>query len=349
MKMQAKLVTATGITVILDGKPYSVGTEHPNYNEILKTLKNDEVAKFLKLYGSSDVKVEPSYGIQATPSIVVGRSSVTYNGMPLHNVVVNRILDMQAINLDIKPITLFLEKLLTNPSKWCVDSLYKFMESKGLPITSNGNVLGYKVVTKDWKDKWTDTIDNSIGTQVPILDRFSVDDDRTKECSFGYHIGNLNYSGPNGSYYSKSAGDRIIIVEFSPADVVSVPENAAANKIRVVTYKVISEYKEDLDDTYSEYDSCEQGECDCCDICANCDETLNVCMCEETPLTIYDLTPGNKISFDYNNVEVHLKFEGRNKRYPDFIYGRLIAGTHYGLVGRSASFDKKFISNIKIL
>lgn len=318
MKLTNCIISDDGITTIINGKPYQVRNEHPNYEKILKTLKSKDGDEFLRLYNPVLPKVKPSKDFTVVESLVVGHGEVTYNGLPLHNSVTKRLVALQEQGHDTAPLAKFLVKLLKNPSAWCVEALYKFMESKGLPITEDGNVCGYKCVTHNYMDKHSGKFDNSVGKSHSIP-RNTVDDDRTKQCSYGFHIGNLEYSLPNKGFHSP--GDRVVICEFSPEDVVAVPNEAAANKIRVCNYKVISEYKQDLPDTF-----------------------LN--------LSVQDLIHGDKINFDSIEVDcnVTMKFEGISSRsnYTK-MYGRLLSGTEYGEPGRSATFLISSISNLKKL
>lgn len=323
MKFDAKLITEDGISCIIGGKPYNVGTEHPKYKEIEKTLRGQDADKFLSLVQ----KIQPikinKCNFACTESVCVGEYEVTYKGEPIHNTVTERLIALNNEGHDVLPLSLFLEKLLKNPSKWCVDALYTFLEAKGLPITEDGDVLAYKVVDVDWMDKYSGTISNKIGTahEVP---RNTVDDDRTKQCSYGFHVGDLTYSGPNGSYRGP-ASDRTLIVKFSPEDVVAVPEEADAQKIRVCKYTVMSEYKE-LPNTF-------------------------------VNLSVAQLKHGDKIEFEVfdpdwdfesSRTMVCLKFEGISKRHKGTrFYGRFLAGTEYGTVGQSASFLISEISNLK--
>lgn len=322
MKFDAKIISVNGISAIVGGKPYNVGSDHANYDKILKSLKGKDATEFLKLVTLNKVEVT-SAGFVSSESIVVGQYEITYKGEPLHNTVTHRLIELQEEGHDVAPLAKFLEKLMENPSSWCVEALYKFLEAKGLPLTEDGNFLAYKVVNKEWKDKYSNKVLNTIGS-IHEVPRNTIDDDRTKECSYGFHVGDLQYSGPHGSYYSGPANDRIIIVKVNPKDVVAVPEKANAHKIRVAKYEVMSEYTEELPNTF-------------------------------VNLSLKDVKVGDKIEFDvflnagclskeehiYNlkRTKVILKYEGISKRSKNTkFYGRLLKGTEYGVPGHSASF-----------
>jgi hypothetical protein len=127
---------------------------------------------------------------------------------------------------------------------------------KSLPTTAEGKVLGYKGVQHDY---WSSTgnadtivvqgetnerhqILNKVGTTIEVARR-CVDDNKDNHCSFGLHIGSYDYAndwaGENG---------RLLVVEFDPADAVSVPTDCNFQKLRVSKYKVV----EDITDSRKE-------------------------------------------------------------------------------------------------
>ena len=66
------------------------------------------------------------------------------------------------------------------------------------------------------------------------MPRPSVDDDPAKTCSAGLHVCSL-------SYLSTFGGDRTILVEVCPADVVAVPIDYQNSKVRVSRLRVVRE------------------------------------------------------------------------------------------------------------
>jgi hypothetical protein len=124
-----------------------------------------------------------------------------------------------------------------------VQELYTFLEHKNLPITEDGCFLAYKAVTSDYKDKWTQQIDNSVGETVS-MQRRKVNDDCGMGCSDGLHCGALEYVE---GYRSEHSGDRVVIVKVNPKDVVSVPTDCECQKVRTCEYQVIADYEGPLE------------------------------------------------------------------------------------------------------
>ena len=83
---------------------------------------------------------------------------------------------------------------------------------------------------------------NEVGATIEVARR-CVDDNKDHHCSFGLHVGSFDYAdgwaGEDG---------RLLLVEFDPADAVSVPTDCDFQKLRVSKYKVIS----DITDTRKE-------------------------------------------------------------------------------------------------
>jgi hypothetical protein len=150
---------------------------------------------------------------------------------------------------DSAPIVNFITRLQANPSANSVAELYTFLGYKSLPTTPEGKVLGYKGVQFDY---WSTTgnadtivvqgqtnerhqILNEVGATIEVARR-CVDDNKDNHCSFGLHVGSFDYA----SNWSGEDG-KLLLVEFDPADAVSVPTDCNFQKLRVSKYKVIAD------------------------------------------------------------------------------------------------------------
>jgi len=96
----------------------------------------------------------------------------------------------------------------------------------------------YKGIRSDWTDKYSGKIDNSIGKTIKFP-RNKVDDNRENQCSWGLHVGSLDY-------VVDYCTERVVLVKVNPRDVVSVPKDHDAQKCRVCEYTVLSEYDGEL-------------------------------------------------------------------------------------------------------
>jgi hypothetical protein len=224
------------ITLIAGAKAHQVTASHPSYARIKALLaKADNEQAILDL-----LNVQQSLASVSNGQFVVKDGQVFYGGQPVHNAVTQRISQFMQEGLPFDRLVLFLEKLMKNPSYKSREDLYDFLEHRGLPITEDGDFLAYKAVKENWFDKYTGTIDNSIGREI-TMDRGAVDDNHDNHCSKGLHCGAMDYVTQYGG-----GDDRIVIVKVNPADAISVPRDANFMKLRVCRYVVVKEYEGDL-------------------------------------------------------------------------------------------------------
>ena len=252
MKQVPYQLTENSLTIFWDGKPYTLRKDHPNFalakQAILEARYDDlgdliDIAKAVENFVEGDIEVKDEV--------------VYYKGHRLHGVVVDKLIEMLRAGMkDSAPLTNFITRLQSNPSANSVNELYSFMSYKSLANTPEGKILGYKGVQSDF---WSTTgnadtivlqgetndrhqILNEVGATIEVARR-CVDDNKDNHCSFGLHVGSYVYANE-----WSGEGGRLLVVEFDPADAVSVPTDCNFQKLRVSKYKVIS----DITDTRKE-------------------------------------------------------------------------------------------------
>jgi hypothetical protein len=245
-------LTENSLTIFWEGKPYTLRKDHVNFQlakqAILDARYDDlgdllDIAKAVENFVEGDIEVKDEV--------------VYYKGNRLHGVVVDKLLEMLRAGMkDSAPLTNFITRLQANPSANSVNELYSFMSYKSLANTPEGKVLGYKGVQSDY---WSTTgnadtivlqgetnarhqILNEVGATIEVARR-CVDDNKDNHCSFGLHVGSFDYAD---SWAGE--GGKLLLVEFDPADAVSVPTDCDFQKLRVSKYKVIG----DITDTRKE-------------------------------------------------------------------------------------------------
>lgn len=272
--------------VVLDGGKNTVLTTtntNPRWTEIVEALKNDNEELVVKLMSIKNV-VET----YTEANVEIKNGNVFFKGRQLHGLDVNRLVEFAKDGIPFLPMARFLERKAKNPSMRSINELYQFLEHRKMPLTPEGKVLGYKGVKSDFYsitgNKSTVLLSgvvdergcilNTVGSVIEV-ERSSVCDDFNVGCSVGLHIGSLEYA----SSFSKT----IVIVEFDPADVVSVPKDCEHQKLRVCKYKVVGQYTGPLPDTYSEkYKDLEDGEdVEENDEDSSYDEDEDECTCDE--------------------------------------------------------------------
>ena len=267
----------SSLTVFLNGVMYTVASDAPNYKKAWEAVKSkDEVAIEAALNVATQVHQAFANVVGTTEGLVVSGSGVTFRGKPLHNVLSDRIMEFISEGVDVTHLVKFLQNFLQNPMvqlvqnpdvlslmglsadaasqqvNQFVDDFYAFLNHRNLPITDDGCFLAYKTVDGGYWSKRGGTaklvqgrvdssgrIYNAPGEVIEVT-RDSVDPNRHAECSYGLHVGCLEYSGPGGSY--NNSGDKVVVVKVNPADVVAVPPDYNRTKMRTVQYEVIQDY-----------------------------------------------------------------------------------------------------------
>lgn len=237
---KSKLVTKNLVNVICNNENYQVDSNHPNFKRIREAVLSNDSETFLELL-NNNVPLAP---LTQIPNVTIEHGQVKYKGNKISNEVAEDILDIYDQGYSVDSLVNFLEKLMQNPSKRAVDETYKFLKSLGLSICEDGDFLAYKCVSDNYLDKHSGTFSNHIGA-VLEMERNQVDDNCHQTCSYGFHVGNLSYSGPGGSFHS--GNDVTLIVKVNPKDVVSVPVDYNCGKCRVCRYEVIDHYKAPLE------------------------------------------------------------------------------------------------------
>lgn len=229
-------ITGTGkICAFIDGKPFTVDTDHCNYDSILASVRAQDWEKFVKL-----ADIAACLNTYMTGDVKIQDGAIFYAGEVIHNSLTQRILTFMKNDLPFEPLLKFLDNLLKNPSCRAVNELYDFLEVGELPITEDGCFLAFKNVRSDFKDIHSGTKDNSIG-QKPSMPRNMVDEDKNRTCSTGLHFCSIKYL----PHFRDSNGGHTMILKINPADVVAIPADYQNTKGRASTYEVVAEYMDD--------------------------------------------------------------------------------------------------------
>lgn len=257
-KIYASSVNPNNVTVVLindcgtgmNYTNYNVASGHPNFDLIKEQVLNNEVEGLEELINISQAIVNwGNQSVEGYGRVTVENGQIKYAGQTIHNSLTNRILAMLKNGNDVNPLIRFLDNVQCNPLETAREELYDFLEGNNLPITEEGKFLAYKRVNEDYTDIYTGKMDNSPG-QTVTMNRDKVDPCRYNECSAGLHFASLEYARDH--YGSRSGGNRMVIVEIDPADVVAIPNDYNRQKGRTWKYTVIGEvsmemlYDEDI-------------------------------------------------------------------------------------------------------
>ncbi len=228
--MTPYIKTSEGLTAIVNGKSFSITNDNPSFHQVWDALQTNEPEYVIEELFNTALAIRR----WSHDNIEVVDGELVYKGEPIHNTVAERILELIEQDEDPDGLVKFLENLLANPSKRSIEELYTFLQHQNLPITEDGCFLGYKGVTDQYRDVHSGKFNNAPGN-THEMPRRSVCDDFRQGCSYGFHVGALEYAS--------SWGSRVVIVKVNPKDVVSVPEDCNFQKLRTAKYEVLCDYQ----------------------------------------------------------------------------------------------------------
>jgi len=220
------------LTMKIDGQLHTLSSDHMNYKALMNALKTGAWKAARDL-----ISIKKAISRYSQGQIEIVGDEILYKGAALPSSALTvRIMAMLDESCDVSPLTKFLANLMENPSESARAELYLFLEACSLPITEDGHFLAYKVVRFDYKDKYTGTMDNSVGAR-PKMKREDCNPNRDETCSRGLHFSSRSYikSFHNGD------SDRLMTVKVNPRDVVSIPSDYNNAKGRACEYLILNE------------------------------------------------------------------------------------------------------------
>lgn len=250
--MQYSIVRTNGeefITVIIPGEdtPLAANDSHPNYEQIVAKVRADETDGLADLFDAAQAAAERFERLGSRVTVRAGR--VYLDGDEIDNSLTQQIVRFLDEGVDDwEPLVAFFENVQENPDEHSREQLFEFLRANGnqLTITPDGLIVGYKAV-RDTSEGYTSTrsgyaivdgeeitdyVPNNPGSTIE-MPRSKVTHDPNVSCSHGLHVAAFNYAstGPVRT-------GTVLEVYVHPRDVVSVPRDYNAQKIRVCRYVV---------------------------------------------------------------------------------------------------------------
>ena len=246
-------------TVTLNGQPHLFDPSHPHYASLIKCVHAGDADEFVNLLNTGLVVEDWSEG-----DFKFRDGLLYFEDEQVAKDPTNRIVECLQQGFPHQFMMNYLTNLYDNVSERAVQESYKWSSHKGLPITEDGMLVGYKGVRtyagetiqgKNGEIKEGDLVDiytgnsfrNNVG-DTASMKRRQVCDDHTQGCDSGLHVGTYDYA----CNWAGSTGV-VVLVKFNPKDIVSVPSDCECQKMRVSSYEVISVAREQLEEAvYSE-------------------------------------------------------------------------------------------------
>lgn len=238
LKYEGHILTEESVVMIpQEGVPLTVLSSNRRiFTRIRKLLKEKEFQKAI-------VEADRVASLKAKGVVIKG-NNVFFKGKKIPKSLSKYIIRLTEEGRNTAVFTKFWKRLSENPSKDSREELFDFMQHNQIPLTSDGCIICYKKVRDDYKDCHSGTFDNSVGAIVKMK-REKVDADRTVSCSSGLHAADWRYAS------DFQCGGRLMLIKINPKNVVSVPLDYDAQKMRVCEYEVVAEHtnEKELKDT----------------------------------------------------------------------------------------------------
>lgn len=233
----------SSISIMIDGEFNTVDKSAHNYEllkaELQKPEDERDTLAIRNLISTKKMIEAFSYGkVQITTD-----ERVLYDGKEITNYLAERMLMILSEGFDVTPFAKFMERVYANPAEYTRDELYEWLEAANLPIMSDGRIVAFKKVRKDYKDCHSGLFDNSVGA-ILAMERSDCDPNRGNECSTGFHF-------CSAGYLKHFSGERVMVLAIDPADVTAIPKDYNRTKGRTCRYEVIGEL-DDQSEAYKE-------------------------------------------------------------------------------------------------
>lgn len=229
----------------INSKAVEITNDRINYKPVIEAIKNNDEEGVILALDEKQV-----LNIISDGKVIVHGDKVLFNNQELHTAEAAKLVHLVSEGVtDISRWCRFIERLHDNPSYHCRQQAYNFITKTGMPMTKEGKLIGYKGVREDYYSHFgnkTNTITqgivnsegqilNTVGSTIK-MPRTNVDDNPNHGCSSGLHVGSHDYA----DNWASEQG-RLLIVEYCPSDIVSVPDDCDHSKLRVCKYKVVAE------------------------------------------------------------------------------------------------------------
>lgn len=279
------------ITVFVAGVPLVADDTHPQFDRI-EAIVRDGDATDEEVHAAFDLGEAISQGFKRlSERVTVANGNVYLDGDVMDNALTNlilRSLESTDPEADFRAFVAFLERVETNPSEHSREQLFAWLNARDFTITHEGYVVAYKGVqdrestldspyryesvtsgtTQVTVDDQTVTgrVPQDIGSVVEVP-RSEVHEDPAVGCSYGLHVGTHEYA----TGWARGALLKVLV---DPRDVVSVPTDCGAQKVRTCRYKVLDviEAPETLPVVFDSWDDEDPDEC--------CDPVCEVCVAD---------------------------------------------------------------------
>jgi len=246
------------LSALVNGTVFVADDTHPYFDAILQGVRSGDsgVAELFDLAKAAGEKFTA-----LTDRVSVKGGTLYLDGDPVHDALAGQVVRFIEEGVeDWKPLVAFFENTQANPNEHSREQLFNWLAREEFSITADGLIVGYKGVRKtdagyesihsgravvNGEEK-SGRIPNGIGDVIE-MPRSQVQFDPSIGCHTGLHVGNFDYA--NG--FAQGA---LLEVTVNPRDVVSVPSDCSAQKMRVCRYTVVGLIEQKYEQPLRVYD-----------------------------------------------------------------------------------------------
>lgn len=236
------------LTIFLpDGSPLIANDDHPHFAELIEGAR--EGIDPAELEALADLSVAVSQKLQPlSERVAVADGRVYFDGDAIDSTLTRQIVRCLDAGLsDWAPLVRFLENAAANPQAHSREQMYDWLRDRDFAITEDGCFIAYKGVAKLGDGSLVSVrsgpaivdgqqvngqVPNSPGSTIEIA-RSVVAFDPSQGCASGLHVGTYAYARG----WARGA---LLKVKVNPRDVVSVPTDCSAEKMRTCRYQVLA-------------------------------------------------------------------------------------------------------------
>jgi hypothetical protein len=234
------------IVVFIPGQnPRAANESHPYFDAIVQGARSGD-PDVIDLFDLADAVAKRFEPLSERVSVKDG--AVYIDGDEADSAITRQILRFIEQGLpDWQPLVNFVENVLANPNEHSQTQLYAWLAaSDGFTIDEEGCIIGYKGVSGESGgtfrsinsgravvngEEQSGRIAQTVGDVVE-MPRSEVQHDPATGCHTGLHVGTWDYA----SGFARGA---LLLVKVNPRDVVSVPTDCGAQKMRTCRYEVV--------------------------------------------------------------------------------------------------------------
>lgn len=257
------------LTVVYGGQTYTANQDHPAWDELVAGAVKDD-PKVIDLF---DMLTAVGKRLSLSDRISYASGRLFFDGDEVRDELAEHIIRVVKGGFDPTPLVKLMENIAQNPSEHSRDQLYRFLRKNRFTITQDGIIVGYKGVRRGDADdddgNGTSAAYYSVnsgpaivngephtGGPVPQnigdvveLPRSDVEDNPAVACSRGLHVATYTFAA---SFASSGATLAVLV---HPRDVVSVPNDASDQKVRVSKYRIVKEVDDEYENAVVHLDS----------------------------------------------------------------------------------------------